>query len=322
MMTDHQHQDEFPLPRFEERLSKVLLDAHDEHNRRHLAASERADSRPAETRPSGARHGRRARRSLLAGIGAIAAAAALVAGVAASQVGGDDRPETDATPGPGTETGEDLGARIIAATEEATADSLVHVVQDNVTGYDREFWSDETTGLARDLSLGDDGAPDYDTGPQTPPSPDQAPPVTAAPVTVRTVDHCLRQYADGTEPAPPARNEARWIRVNLTNGRLVEDGTETVDGRELIRLRQVPPEDDGFEYEGPAEDTVVLIDPETYRPVSLRSYPGSDAEYVQTFEYLPRTEQNLALLSPPVPDGFTQVDALPGDAERATAGCS
>jgi hypothetical protein len=31
--------------------------------------------------------------------------------------------------------------------------------------------------------------------------------------------------------------------------------------------------------------------------------------------------QNLALLSPPVPDGFTQVDSLPGDAERRAAGC-
>jgi hypothetical protein len=319
MMT--QHQDEIPLPRFEERLSKVLLEAHDEHNRRRPAASGPTDARPAGALPAEVRPRRHARRSLLAGIGAIAAAAALVASVAANQTGSDEPAETKAEQGTETASVPALEASIIAATDEATADSVVHVVQDQVAGYDSESWSDEATGLYRDLLLGDDGAPDYDSGPQTPPSPDQPSPGNGAAIAMRTVDHCLRQYVDGTEPSPPARNQAQWIRDGLAQGRLVEDGTETVDGRELIRLREVPPEDDGMNYTGPAEDTVVLVDPDTYRPVSLRRYPDSDAEYVMTFEYLPRTEQSLALLSPPVPDGFTRVDALPGDAERSAAGC-
>jgi hypothetical protein len=320
MMT--QHHDEIPLPRFEERLSKALLEAHDEHNRRRPAGSGPTDPRPAGALSAEARPRRHARRSLLAGIGAIAAAVALVAGVAANQTGSDEPTETKAEQGTETASVPELEASIIAATDEATADSVVHVVQDQVTGYDSESWSDETTGLYRDLALGDDGAPDYDSGPQAPPSPDQPSPGNGEAVAIRTVDHCLRQYADGTEPGLPARNQAQWIRDSLAQGRLVEDGTETVDGRELIRLRQVPPEDDGMNYTGPTEDTVVLVDPDTYRPVSLRSYPGSSAEYVQSFEYLPRTEQNLARLSPPVPDGFTRVDALPGDAERSAAGCA
>lgn len=45
-------------------------------------------------------------------------------------------------------------------------------------------------------------------------------------------------------------------------------------------------------------------------------YPGQEVEYVMTIEYLPRTAENLAELSPPVPDGFVQTDTLRGDGER------
>jgi hypothetical protein len=318
-----EHHDDIPLPRFEDRLSQVLLEAHDEHNRRHRDTSE-----PTDPRPTGRRRGRHVRRSLLAGIATMAAAAALVAGVATGQYGSDEPRETDAGPRTGTAGDDELAARIIAATDDATADSVVHVAQDNTTSPDDESWYDEATGLRRVLDLDHDGAPDYDYGAPTPPNPDQPPLEWDEAIPVRTVDHCLRQYAEGTEPGMPSGSgkprgvgEAQRIRDGLATGRLVEDGTETDDGRELIRLREVPPEDDGFNYTGPAEDTVVLVDPDTYRPISLRRYPDSDAEYVQTFEYLPRTEENLALLSPPVPDGFTQVDSLPGGAERLAAGC-
>ncbi|HEV7760667.1 MAG TPA: hypothetical protein VGO78_16800, partial [Acidimicrobiales bacterium] len=66
---------------------------------------------------------------------------------------------------------------------------------------------------------------------------------------------------------------------------------------------------------------IYLVDAETFRPVRVIGYPGeapdySDAMYVATTEYLPRTPENMALLSPPVPDGFDLAANLRSDGER------
>jgi len=243
-----------------------------------------------------AAHRRSVRRSLLTGAGAVAAA--LVVAVTVRQ-----------SDGPGDES---LNTQIITATEEAIATSVVHVLQDNTTIGDSEMWTDETTGLARSLSFDDGGAPSYDTGPVTAPLPDSEPDAQLG----RTVDHCLGAYTEGESASPPVAGSAtRWIQNALADGTMVEEGTEVVDGRELIRLHQV------VEAYGEREERVLLVDPDTHRPVRV-VYPGTDNEYVQTYEYLERTPENLAVLSPPVPDGFDLVDSLPGDAQRLAAGCS
>ncbi|HEV7761268.1 MAG TPA: hypothetical protein VGO78_19810, partial [Acidimicrobiales bacterium] len=216
-----------------------------------------------------------------------------------------------------------------------------------------------------------------------------------------TVDHCFSEYAEGVPGLPVSAGSAtQWVQNYLAEGWMVEDGTQVVDGRELIRLREVPvdeidpdsglgkriearnealvevPSDDGgsstprstegdpemsdFEEaldqaqaaveaaqnagEGEAEmrdleealdaaqtavadaaqseddedQSVALVDPETYRPVQLI---GPGHSYVQTYEYLPRTPGNLALLEAQVPEGFTEVPNVRGDGERADIGC-
>jgi hypothetical protein len=337
--------DEIALPRFEEGLRARLAEAHRGHTGSPAGAGDRT--------PAGL-HQRRARRSLTLGVGAIAAATALVVGVVVQQSGdGDagDRTDTGEEPAPGTPVPptSELAPLVIAAIDEAAATSVVHISQDNATYGDGEGWIDETTGAGRLLQYGDDGEPTFDSS-------------ETADATV-TVDHCFSEYAVGVPSLPVVSGSAtQWVQNYLADGWMVEDGTEVVDGRELIRLREVPwaerdrdtlgskgevlapaqwdtegsltPEEEAalsdlrdqveqnaFENMPPqTEDdlSVALVDPETYRPVKLIG-PGHG--YVQTYEYLPRTAANLALLEAEIPEGFTQVPDVRGDGERADIGC-
>jgi hypothetical protein len=365
-MSNEPH-DDLPLPHFEDRLWDELAELHP-HARGATTAG-----------PQGrASLDRRARRSLLVGVGATAAAAAVVAAVVIAQPTGPPGTSTDAG-GPVS-----VEARIIAATDEALADSVVHTVQDATTGSDSEMWSDEQSGLFRSLSLDESGDPSLDTGPASPPGVDDVGPPPIPPDVPpfdpslpsglhRQVDHCFSEYRDYEETLLPARNEAQRVREGLEDGTMREDGTQVVDGRELIRIVPLLPDGDApgsaadgdgppttvtvppeppttittppppttvpaGDDEPPAPTTTVpadpgatdgdddattvdgdhttLVDPSTYRPVMVIGYPDSDAEYVMTIEYLPRTPENLALLSPPLPDGFVESATVRGDGER------
>lgn len=92
------------------------------------------------------------------------------------------------------------------------------------------------------------------------------------------------------------------LRDEIEAGHLVVDGTEVIDGRELIRLSD----------HGLVEQTV-FVDPETYLPVEQHYDRRGPDEGVIRFEYLPRTEENLELLTPPVPDGYRETDERPSD---------
>lgn len=355
-MTNIDHHDEIPVPHFEDRLWAELAEAHaTARDVDDVAGTDHRTARPALRR--------RARRSLIVGVAA-AAVAALVASVAVttSDGGGDGDDVSAGAEQTTTVTGDaappvSLDARIVAATDEALADSVVHTVLDMATGTDSEMWTDEQSGAMRSLSLDEQGAPAFDSGPAAPPGVDDVGPGMPPPgtppfdpslpqITMRQVDHCFGEYRDFEQAALPGSNEAARVRDGLADGSMVRDGMQVVDGRELIRVVPViapatgagdaggatattdtaTPQTTPADPDAPAPgldgeptldtDHVTLVDPETHRPVMLLGYPGSSAEYVMTFEYLPRTPENLALLSPPVPDGFVQTDVVRGDGER------
>jgi hypothetical protein len=360
--------DEVPVPHYEDELWHTLAQVHAEQRR-----SGAPDLAPPEVVEVRAR--RRGRRMVLAGVGSIAAAAIALAAIVATdadQSPGTETPDTDAPDteaADGTQTTDtptmSLAAHITAATEEASESSIIHTTRDNqyiaddgTPIGDEEEWTDEQSGARRDLSYHADGQPSFDTGRATPPAVDDPGPPPLPPDAqpfdpslpqehLRQVDYCFSEYTEYDQTAIPGHIEADRIGEWLDEGMLVEDGTETIDGRELIRLVEVPadllPHERGAPMPGettvPTEppttvdpasldpDTfeytehIYLVDAETFRPVRIIGYPGeapdySDASYVATIEYLPRTPENMALLSAPAPDGFELVAQLRGDGER------
>lgn len=297
--------DDLVVPHFEDELWRVLAEAHEDRRRgtaRLTPAVDRA-------------HRRTGRRLVLSGIGAAAAAATLV--VALSMQEGDDAP---ATPEPDESAAipADLVAKVGAATAEANATMIV--VMTTTSGVTYEAWADEVSGSVRMVIRNAAGEVVSDAHPATVP--------TDAPSDHKAVafDYCAKTYTevDALIDGAPNASFTDFVQTGLDTGTLVPDGTEVVDGKELIRLVEKPlpssesvigdvveiVDDDGTtrtsirSFED-AEPGVVWVDPETYRPVKYRDPAlGSDKFY----EYFERTPEKLAEMSPPVPAGFTHVD--------------
>jgi hypothetical protein len=290
MTTDLDQQDRVPVPHFTASLWQELAELHE----RHQSSSD----------------WRTGRRSLVAGAAFLATAAAIAAGVIVI------RPDNDAH----RMADPELAARVIAATEDATGSTIVHATSDYAESgsrgpinVDSEQWVD-THGVAgsfegslpagaapggyREIRRNDDGTVTYESGGAILPVPVDGRP------SQRSISHLDRTYNEGCWPRSGLYGgDADWVRQLLSEGRYVEDGTETVDGSELVRILIRDP-DTG----DPSTRSVLLVDPETYLPVVDRHFDDEGKiELEVTFEYLPRSQENLALVTmPPVPDGYTQ----------------
>jgi hypothetical protein len=286
MTTDTDAPDELEVPHLKDRLWRELAELHAEHRHSQTAAPEGGSELVR----------RRSRRSLTV---AAAAAVALVVGVVTAQL-------------VGTASDTPLMGRIAAATDEAIAGSVIHMVDEQTLpgglGASRvtEFWTDETSDATRILTRDAQGDPLVDVGPLTGPTV-ESPSHSGQ----RTVDYCMQQYVEHRDTGGASTDlEAggiRQLRDYVAAGELVEDGTEVVDGRELIRV--IRPD-----VEAGEDIVIMLVDPDTFLPVRARGtirHGGRGETYSQTYEFLPRTPENLALVSPPIPDGFTQVDPGP-----------
>jgi hypothetical protein len=304
--------DELAMPHFEEQLWAEIR-AHHEAGAWTRPAAAR-DRVPAMVAGRPAIHRRAARRSLAAA----AALAVIAAAGALSSIGGDEgtgrgsRPESSDAPAAG-----DIETRTIAAIDEALADSIIHTVGD-VGGH--EVWYDGATRASRTLHRDRDRRPLWEVGPAVAPLPDDQP---GAAVASRQINHCSLEYAEVASfrlTELPASDPAT-IRDRLADGTLVADGTEVVDGQDLIRLVEATPA-------SPSRDIIYYVDPDTYRPVLVRlspteADPGDDVPSIQPetirFAYLSRTAENLALLAPPIPDGYTRVTDTAGGFTFLTA---
>jgi hypothetical protein len=215
-----------------------------------------------------------------------------------------------------TTTPDEVKARIIAALGPGTGPWIVHE-----TRRETEVWIDQVTSARRYRSFDAGGRTKRDSGWPEPPGPDDLPyerlhpgvgmcdPATRLAMDAsgalrpcdpgvqppqpthaeRIVDHCRRTYSKTTGPLVRDTGLG-YIAAFLGTGDISLDGSADVGGRRLIRLRNR------------AGTFVFLVDPDSYLPVRI-DMGGS----VTTYEHLPRTPQNLALLTPPVPPGFVEV---------------
>jgi hypothetical protein len=297
--------DELVIPHFEEELWQVLAEAHEDRRHGTVRLTAAVDTA----------HRRRGRGLVMAGIGAAAAAATLVVALSLR-----DDTSTPSTPDEATAIPADLAAKISAASAEAEATMIV-VSMSNYGGKAYEAWQDEASGSLRMVIRNAAGKVVSDAHPNAVP--------TDGPSDHQAVafNYCNNTYTEvtGIIDGQPNSSVADSIRQGLDEGWIVADRTEVIDGKELIRLVEVAPDPstattvtivENGEVVGHSEGTpddaplvasgrVTWVDPETYRPVKIHD---DDIGMDQTYEYLERTPENLAQMSPPVPPGFTHTD--------------
>ena len=309
-------EDRVPVPHFTQRLWEELADLHDElggDDRRPLASTSRS----------------RRRSAVVVAAAVAAAAAAVAAGVVLVQPDGHD---VVSVPGDGSYApapapnsfdtgGADLVAQLVEATRTASAGLVVHTTTRSASGRSGERWEDWTTERYRSVALDPHGEPIEEIGGALLDwSSDDASDRRATEDDVlRIVSHCRREVTDESgsgmtgNPAWPF-SDAPSDLATPDDVTVVVDGSEVVDGTVLARVRVVE------------TGEVVLVDPATSLAVRGTSDPGTADEVTTTYEYLPRSPENLALVAPPAaPDEYAavelgssqgEIDAPPWDDDR------
>jgi hypothetical protein len=254
----------------------------------------------------------RGRRLLAAA--AVVAVLAGVGGVVATGVARDDDPTTIA--GPSTETPTtaaplSLEERASAAMLAAIDETIVRTDGTDMAGGPLVGFTDARTGAQRHVWYGPDGRVLGEQGSSGIPEPGSSEDPGGA-----IVDHCARTFQDGWGMRSGTVLDS--VGGDMGNGIWVADGTEVVDGRELIRLRtwaepdMPPPDPDTGRWERPTPDewdptSATYLDPETLLPVMSRHHIGEPDETRVTYTMLPRDEANLAEVLVTVPPGYTEV---------------
>lgn len=199
-------------------------------------------------------------------------------------------------------------AYVVARSEEAldgTRDSISYTVVNRDDGSVGHFWTDSDS--SRTLMVSRDG-------PVNAPTLAVRHIISGGRATVLTVDYAHHVWWQKTYPytwpagRTPAPNPPKSlpgnsddIRTQLANGDLILVGIEQVAGHTAEHLRTA------HELE-PGHYMDIWVDSTTYLPVRMAIHAGQTSWSI-TYEWLPRTPENLARLELTPPAGFTEQPA-------------
>lgn len=263
---------------------------------------------PSDLTDSLRRRARRAtatRASVVAGLTLVTAAA----GIAALVGGGSPSPEVG--PGPSTASPVYDVAYVAAQTDGALAKATDFVVRAEYTvastGYSYVDIIDLQTLRSRYENVGPDGPVSSIT---VVPGPD-GPQGTWDVLVVHHQHRAWWRYTfepptlpDGTVavPSPPRFYDPAEVRDALASGEATLLGHDQIDGRETWHLRT-----DLYRLGELTATLDIYVDPQTYLPLRIVTTPAQERDNVRSVDltWLPRTDENLALLEVPIPDGYT-----------------
>jgi hypothetical protein len=306
--------DEIALPGFEDALWAALRAEHAEHAGGPASSTATADAVEVhEPTPivvpvdaTGRRH--RALRRVLAAAAAVAVLAGIGVVVATGGEDGDGTtvagPSTESTPEPTLE--EQISAAMLAADAEGLIERSVGSGPRMPT-YTEVL--DPRSRALRQVWYGADGRvlAEQGAGSLTPTDPD------TGDLGGGVVDHCARTFTPGWGMS--TNTTLQSVGSDMERGIWAVDGTEVVDGRELIRLRTwtdadmpMPDPDTGMWARPTPADwnqrLAVYVDPDSLLPVLTRHGIGEPDEIRVEHTFLPRTEANLAETVVTVPEGY------------------
>ena len=294
-MTLDTHEPHVDVPHYRDRLWSELAHLHEQRT-------------IADADPESRRRRLGAPRSVLVGTAILAAAAAAAVGLVVITPGDGATtreaylPEPVADrfdPAPG-----DVVTALLQATERASDSFIVHTVTRYASGETQDELDDWTTHQTRRTERDAQGQPMQEIGGSLLDATNDRFGGRGKPDEVlRIVYHCFQEVEDrtysgmGGTPGWPFVSQPDDPDVPVSDLTAVVDGSETVDGRTLTRVKVAE------------TGEVLLVDPATSLPVRGTLNPGTPDQIVRTYEYLPRSEANLARLTPPAaPDSYDFVD--------------
>jgi hypothetical protein len=195
-----------------------------------------------------------------------------------------------------------------ASARPSGGELIEHQMQTQSSGMQMQMWNDLLTGRHRSVTeLG--GKPFIETVSST----------VDGQVQLDLVSYVTKTWTTFTPGFPGSKGEtaaafAQRYRDGVAHGMYTIVGHDQIDGHDTVRLRHTMTMSTG------TLTTDLWVDAFTYLPVRQRSsLSGMPSTSEMSYEWLPRTAENLVNLVLVVPDGFKHVQGQTGSSSCSSS---